>query len=341
MHGDLNLLEAIEKFEEKGIKKDVLIDILLKSIKSAYKKNYGTKNVDIVVDPKSTGFVVYQTWLVVEDVQDPNEELCLEEALKINPKATLGTEIKKKINLKKDFNRIAAQTAKQVILQNLKELEKKALFDKYVSFKDKVTVAEVLKSTELYTEIRIGKLETKLPQKDMIPGEKLQQGDLIKVHVVDIQKSTKGPKILVSRTTNELVIHLLKSVVPEIDDGVVEIVKIYREPGIRTKIAVKSNSKQVDAVGACVGENSSRILELYNELNNEKIDIIQYSEDIEVFIKNSLAPAEVKKIEINNEKREAKVFVPKEQFSLAIGKGGQTARSAAKLTAWKIDIHEI
>ena len=339
---NINLLEALDTFEkEKGISRDVLIDIILKSIKSAYKKNYGTKNVDVEMDNKFTKLNVYQVWQVVENVENLQEEMSLEEAKRINPKVQIGEEIRKKINLKKDFKRIAAQTAKQVILQNIKELEKKALFDKYVSLRNKITNAEVLKVADGYAEIRIGKLETKLPEKEIIPGEKLLQGDLIKVHVKDIQKTTKGPKILVTRTSPELIIELLTTIVPEIEENIVEIVKIYREPGIRTKIAVKSNDKDVDAVGACIGENSMRINELLNELKVEKVDIIQYSDNPEIFIKNALAPAEVKNISINEENTQAVVYVPEDQFSLAIGKGGQTARTAAKITGWKIDIHTV
>ncbi|MBD3831235.1 MAG: transcription termination factor NusA, partial [Arcobacter sp.] len=227
----------------------------------------------------------------------------------------------------------------QVILQNIKEIEKKSLFDKYISLKDKVTNAEVIMIEDEFAEIRIGKLETKLPLKEMLPGEILKPGQLIKVHVKDIQKSTKGPKILVSRITPELVKELLKTIVPEIEEGVVEIKKIYREPGTRTKVAVLSNNKNVDPVGSCIGSNSLRIQELIEELKGEKVDIIEYSENPEVFIKNALAPAEVLEITINAETSEAIVYVPESQFSLAIGKGGQTARAAAKITGWKIDIH--
>ena len=339
---NINLLDALDTFEkEKGIKRDVLIEIIQKSIKSAYKKNYGTKNVEVEIDKSLTSISVYQIWHIVEKVEDPTEEISLEEAKKISSKAKLGEEIRKKVNLKKDFKRIAAQTAKQVILQNIKELEKNALYDKYAPLKNKLTSAEVMKVTEQYAEIRIGKLETKLPEKEMIPGEVLKQGDLIKVHIKDIQKTTKGPKIMVSRVTNELILELLKSIVPEVEKGIVEVVKIYREPGIRSKIAVKSNSKEVDPVGACIGENSMRISELLNEVKNEKIDIIEYSDDIVQFIKNALAPAEVVNVELNENEKSAIVYVPKTQFSLAIGKGGQTARTAAKITGWKIDIHTV
>jgi N utilization substance protein A len=303
---NINLLEALDTFErEKGISRDILVDIIQKSIKSAYKKNYGTKNVEVEMDDKLSKLNVYQVWHVVEEVKEEK---------KIDHKAKLGSIIRKKINLKKDFKRIAAQTAKQVILQNIKELEKKALYEKYVSLKDKITNAEIIKVNPNFAEIRIGKLETKLPEKEMIPGEELTAGDLVKVHVKDIQQTT---------------------------EGLVDIVKIYREPGVRTKVAVKSNDPDVDAVGACIGENSMRINELISELKVEKVDIISYSEDPEQFIKNALAPAEVKKIIINEEENHATVFVPETQFSLAIGKGGQTARTAAKITGWKIDIHTV
>ncbi|HOO75636.1 MAG TPA: transcription termination factor NusA [Tepiditoga sp.] len=337
---NINLIEALDMLEkEKGISRELLIDIILKSIKSAYKKNYGTKNVDVEIDKNLTNIEVFQIWTVVEEVIDENEEISLKDAQKIDPKIHPGEEIRKKINLKKDFKRIAAQTAKQVILQNIKEIEKKSLFDKYISLKDKVTNAEVIMIEDEFVEIRIGKLETKLPLKEMLPGEILKPGQLIKVHVKDIQKSTKGPKILVSRITPELVKELLKNIVPEIEEGVVEIKKIYREPGIRTKVAVSSNNKNVDPVGSCIGSNSLRIQELIEELKGEKVDIIEYSENPEVFIKNALAPAEVLEITINAETSEAIVYVPESQFSLAIGKGGQTARAAAKITGWKIDIH--
>lgn len=339
---NINLLEALDTFEkEKGISRDTLIDIIQKSIKSAYKKNYGTKNVEVEMDEKLSKLNVYQIWQIVEEVEDENEEISLEEAKKIDHKAKIGGKIRKKINLKKDFKRIAAQTAKQVILQNIKELEKKALYEKYISLKDKITNAEIIKVNQNFAEIRIGKLETKLPEKEMIPGEKLKAGELVKVHVKDIQQTTKGPKILVTRVTTELIEGLLKSIVPEIEEGLVNIIKIYREPGIRTKVAVKSNDADVDAVGACIGENSMRINELISELKVEKVDIINYSEDPEQFIKNALAPAEVKKIKINKEINHATVYVPETQFSLAIGKGGQTARTAAKITGWKIDIHTV
>ncbi len=337
---NINLLEALDAFEkEKGISKDALINIIQKSITSAYKKNYGTKNVEVLLDKSLTALNVFQIWKITETVNDPNEEISLEDALKMDSKAVLGGEIRKKINPKKDFNRIATQTAKQVIMQNIKELEKNTLFEKYVPLKDKITNAEVSKVSPDGADIRIGKLETKLPVKDMIPNESMKQGDLVKVYIKDVQYTSKGPRIIVSRTVPEFIKELLKTIVPEIEEDIVSIVRIYREPGIRTKIAVSSKDPKVDPVGSCIGENSSRISELINEVKGEKVDIIRYSDDPSEFIKNSLAPAEVLSITLSPDKKEAVVTVPESQFSLAIGKGGQTARAAAKLTGWKIDIH--
>ncbi|RAO99596.1 transcription elongation factor NusA [Petrotoga sp. 9PW.55.5.1] len=339
---NLNLLEALDALEkDKGISRDSLVDIIAKSIKSAYKKNYGTKNVEIEIDKNLTKLNVYQIWRVVDEVENPKEEISLEDAQKIEPKIKIGDTIKKKINLKKDFRRVAAQTAKQVILQNLKELEKKNLYEKYSALKNKVSTAEVVQLSEDHIDIRIGKLETKLPIKETIPGENFKTGELIKVYIKNIQQTSKGPKIMVSRTAPEFVKELLYSIVPEIEEGIIKIVKISREPGIRTKVAVVSSMSAVDPVGACIGEKGSRISELIKELKNEKVDIIEYSEDPKIFIKNALAPTEVKNIILNEQERTAFVYVPEDQLSLAVGKGGQSARLAAKITGWKIDIHSL
>jgi N utilization substance protein A len=339
---NLNLLEALDALErDKGISRDSLVDIIAKSIKSAYKKNYGAKNVEIEIDKNLTKLNVYQLWKVVETVENPKEEISLEEAKKINPKIEIGEMVRKKINLKKDFRRVAAQTAKQVILQNLKELEKKNLFDKYVALKNRISTAEIIKVSDEYIDIRIGKLETKLPMKETIPGETFKSGELVKVYIKNIQNTSKGPKIMVSRTVPELITELLSSIVPEIEEGIIKIVKIVREPGIRTKVAVVSSMPGVDPVGACIGEKGSRISELLKELKNEKVDIIEYSEDPKIFIKHALAPAEVKNIILNEDEKTAFVYVPENQLSLAVGKGGQTARLAAKITGWKIDIHSL
>lgn len=337
------LIEALEELErEKDIKKEILLEIIEKAIEKAYKNNYEMENVEVVVDKNHGEITIYQILKVVEKVENEGEEISLEEAKKIDSKVNIGDYIRKKINPKKEFKRIAAQTAKQVIKQSIREIEKENLYHKYSPLEGKITTAEVLLVTKDYADIRIGKLETKLPQKEWIPGESLYSGDIIKVYIKSIQKTTKGPKILVSRSVPEFVEELFKMNIPEVEDGIVKIKKIYREPGIRSKIAVYSEDPKIDPVGACIGENGVRISQILEDLKNlEKIDVIKWSDDIEELIKNALAPAQVVNIKLDNKNRMALVHVPENQLSLAIGKGGQNARAAAKITGWKIDIHTI
>ncbi|KAF2956544.1 transcription termination factor NusA [Marinitoga sp. 38H-ov] len=337
------LIEALEELErEKDIKKDVLLEIIEKAIEKAYKNNYEMENVEVVIDKTHGEISIYQILKVVEEVTNDGEEISLEEAKKINSKAQIGELIKKKINPKKEFKRIAAQTAKQVIKQSIREIEKENLYHKYAPLQGKITTAEVLKVTSEYAEIRIGKLETKLPKKEWIPNESLYTGDIIKVYIKSIQQTTKGPKILVTRSEPEFVEELFKMNIPEIEDGIVKIKKIYREPGVRSKIAVYSEDPKVDPVGACIGENGIRISQLLEDLKNlEKVDVIKWSDEIEELIKNALAPAQVLNIKLDKKNKTAVVTVPENQLSLAIGKGGQNARAAAKITGWKIDIHTV
>ncbi|MBM7559636.1 transcription termination factor NusA [Marinitoga litoralis] len=337
------LIEALEELErEKDIKKEVLLEIIEKAIEKAYKNNYEMENVEVFIDKTHGEISIYQILKVVEEVTNEGEEISLEEAKKINPKAQIGELIKKKINPKKEFKRIAAQTAKQVIKQSIREIEKENLYHKYSPLQGKITTAEVLKVTPDYADIRIGKLETKLPKKEWIPNESLYTGDIIKVYIKSIQQTTKGPKILVTRSEPEFVEELFKMNIPEIEDGIVKIKKIYREPGVRSKIAVYSEDPKIDPVGACIGENGVRISQILEDLKNlEKIDVIKWSDDIEELVKNALAPAQVLNIKLDKKNKTAIVTVPENQLSLAIGKGGQNARAAAKITGWKIDIHTV
>ncbi|AEX85381.1 transcription elongation factor NusA [Marinitoga sp. 1135] len=340
---NLALREALTELErEKGIKKEVLLEIIEKAIEKAYKNNYEMENVEVIVDKNHGEITIYQLLKVVEEVENEGEEITLEEAKKISSKAQIGDIIKKKINPKKEFKRIAAQTAKQVIKQSIREIEKEKLYQTYSTLEGKITTAEVLKVTPEYADIRIGKLETKLPAKEWIPGEKMYNGDIIKVYIKSVQKTTKGPKILVSRSVPEFVEELFKMNIPEIEDGIVKIKKIYREPGVRSKVAVYSEDPKVDAIGACIGENGMRIAQILEDLKNlEKIDVIKWSDDIEELIRNALAPAQVVEIKLDKKEKFALVHVPENQLSLAIGKGGQNARAAAKITGWKIDIHTV
>ncbi|SHE27108.1 NusA antitermination factor [Marinitoga hydrogenitolerans DSM 16785] len=337
------LIEALEELErEKDIKKEVLLEIIEKAIEKAYKNNYEMENVEVIVDKNHGEISIYQILKVVESVENEGEEITLEDAKKIKSKVQIGDFIKKKINPKKEFKRIAAQTAKQVIKQSIREIEKENLYHKYSPLEGKITTAEVLLVTFEYADIRIGKLETKLPKKEWIPNESLYSGDIIKVYIKSIQKTTKGPKILVTRSSPEFVEELFKMNIPEIEDGIVKIKKIYREPGIRSKIAVYSEDPKIDPVGACIGENGIRISQILEDLKNlEKIDVIKWSDNIEELIKNALAPAQVLNIKLDKKNKTAMVNVPENQLSLAIGKGGQNARAAAKITGWKIDIHTI
>ncbi|ONN26754.1 transcription elongation factor NusA [Thermosipho affectus] len=337
---NLDFLQALEQLEEeKGIKVDEIIPIIEKALISAYKKNFGgEKNVEIIINRQTGEIEASQLLEVVDNVEKETTQISLEEALKIKSNAQIGDIIKKRINVKK-FGRIAAQTAKQVLIQKIREIEKEKQFEKYSELASKITTAEVIRVTKDWADIRIGKLETRLPKKEWIPGENIEPSSLIKVYVKDVKKDKKGPKILVTRTNEEFVKGLLELEVPEIESKVVEIVKLVREPGIRTKVAVKSNNPKVDPVGACIGEEGIRIAAILKELKGEKLDIIKWAEDPKELIASALQPANVVEVEILDlENKASRVIVPPNQLSLAIGKGGQNARLAAKLTGWKIDI---
>jgi len=340
---NIGLLEALDQLEEeKGISKEEVFQILEKALMSAYRKNFGSsKNVEVKIDRNTGSIKLYQILEVVENVENPALQISLEDAKKIDPEAQIGSIVKRELNAKK-FGRIAAQTAKQVLIQKIRELEKEKQYEQYSELKGSVTTAEVIRVTADWADIRIGKLETRLPKREWIPGEELLTGSLIKVYIIDVKKTTKGPKILVSRTVPDFIIGLMKLEIPEIESGIVEVKAIAREPGIRTKVAVFSNNPQVDPVGACIGEGGSRIAAILKEIKGEKLDVLRWSDDPKQLIANALAPASVVEVEIlEAERKVARVLVPPTQLSLAIGKGGQNARLAAKLTGWKIDIKPI
>ncbi len=340
---NIGLLEALDQLEEeKGISKEEVFQILEKALMSAYRKNFGSsRNVEVKIDRNTGSIKLYQILEVVENVENPALQISLEEAKKIDPEAQIGSIVKRELNARK-FGRIAAQTAKQVLIQKIRELEKEKQYEQYSELKGSVTTAEIIRVTADWADIRIGKLETRLPKREWIPGEELSAGSLIKVYILDVKKTTKGPKILVSRTVPDFIIGLMKLEIPEIENGVVEVKAIAREPGIRTKVAVSSNNPQVDPVGACIGEGGNRIAAILKEIKGEKLDVLRWSEDPKQFIANALAPASVIEVEVlDAERKVARVLVPPTQLSLAIGKGGQNARLAAKLTGWKIDIKPI
>ncbi len=345
---NLGLLEALEQLgQEKGIDKEEVIPILEKALLNAYKKHLrapkGTdlSNIHVEIDRKTGNIKIYHELEVVEDVEDEIHQISLEEAKKIKASAKVGDVIKVEVNPKK-FGRIAAQTAKQVLIQQIRELEKKKLYEQYVDFEGTVKTCEVIRVMRDWADIRIGKIETRLPKRHWIPGEEIKAGDMLKVYILKVEKTRKGPKIYVTRTAPEFVVELLKMEVPELENGLIEIKSVVREPGIRTKIAVHSTQPNLEAVGACIGENGIRINAVLRELKGERVDIVKWSEDPKEFIANALSPAVVTEVTVLDfEKKVARVLVPPNQLALAIGKGGQNARLAAKLTGWKIDIKPV
>ncbi len=340
---NLNLLEALDQLQdEKSIEKEEVIDILEKALQSAYKKNFASESdVDVRIDRLTGDIEVFERLVVVDTVENPSLEVTLEEALKVNSAAEIGTAIERKLNIKK-FKRIAAQTARQVLIQKIREKEKENLFDKYVDMKGTATTSEILRVTSEWVDLRIGKLETRIPTKELIPGEQPRLNSLMKVFVVDVARSARGPRLLVTRRTPEFVIELLRLQVPEIESGDVTVKAIAREEGVRSKVAVFSDNTKVDPVGACIGESGARIAEVLREIKPEKVDILRWSNVPAELVGNSIAPASALEVKIVNvETHEAVVYVSPTQLSLAIGKGGQNARLAAKLTGWKIDIKPI
>lgn len=336
------LLEALRELErEKGISVEESIDILEKALMSAYKNKTGERNVEIVINKLSGEIEAYQMLEVVENVENESLQISLEEALKIKPDANVGDIVKKKMNIKK-LGRFAVQVAKQVLIQKIREIEKEKQYERYSDLVKRVVTAEVLRVTPEFLDIRIGKLETHLPNKEWIPGETFEQSDLIKVYVRDVKRDKKGPKIIVSRIDPEFVVGLLELEVPEIENGIIEVVKVVREPGIRTKMAVVSHDPKIDPVGSCIGHEGARIASVLKELRVEKLDVIRWSDDSKELIANALLPASVVDVEIlDYEARTSRVLVSPNQLSLAIGKAGQNARLAAKLTGWKIDIKPV
>jgi N utilization substance protein A len=336
---NIELIQALEDIEkDKGIPKLTLLDAIEAALKSAYKRDFGAAgNVDVEID-QSTGEVnVYSKKTVVEDVLNPEQEILLEDAIKKNPNYSIGDQIEIEVT-PGNFGRIAAQTAKQVVIQRIREAERDIIFEEFVNREGDILTGLVQRQHKNNVIIDLGKTEAVLIPTEQIQNERYQQGDRIKVYIVEVNQTSKGPNILVSRTHPGLLKRLFELEVPEIHDGVVEIKSVAREAGHRSKIAVHSTQEDVDPVGACVGPNGARVRAIVDELSGEKVDIVQWNEEPKKFIANALSPAEVLKVEVNEEANVAKVVVPDYQLSLAIGKEGQNARLAAKLTGWKIDI---
>ncbi|MCR4956024.1 MAG: transcription termination factor NusA [Lachnospiraceae bacterium] len=333
------LLEALTVLEkEKNISKEVLLEAIETALIMACKNQYGkSENVKVVIDHETCEFHVFLQKTVVSSVEDPTEEISLEDAHAIDASYNLGDLCNVEIQ-SKEFGRIVTQTAKNTILQKIREEERKAQYDEYVTKQHEVVTGIVQRYAGKNVKVNLGKLDATLTENEMIKGEVFQPTERIKVYVLEVKAGSKGPQVLVSRTHPELVKRLFESEVTEVRDGIVEIKNIAREAGSRTKIAVYSNDEDVDSVGACVGLNGARVNAIVNELKGEKIDIINWDENPAILIENALSPAKVISVIADAEEKSAKVVVPDYQLSLAIGKEGQNARLAARLTGFKIDI---
>ena len=333
------LLEALNILEqEKNISKETLLEAIENSLVTACKNHFGkSDNVKVEIDPETCAFSCYQEKTVVDTVEDPVEEISLADAHKVNGNYQLGDIVRVEVK-SKEFGRIATQNAKNVILQKIREEERKVIFDEYNSKEKDVVTGVVQRYIGKNVSINLGKADALLTESEQIKGEVFKPTERIKVYILEVKSTSKGPKILVSRTHPELVKRLFESEVTEVKEGIVEIKAISREAGSRTKIAVWSNDPNVDPVGACVGMNGARVNAIVNELRGEKIDIITWDENPAILIQNALSPTKVISVIADADEKSAKVVVPDYQLSLAIGKEGQNARLAARLTGFKIDI---
>lgn len=332
----IQALHEIEK--EKGISKDIIFEALESALISSYKKNFGSaQNVVIDIDRETGLTKVLALKEVVEEVENENLEIGLEEAKEIDDKYSLGDIVSIEIT-PKDFGRIAAQTAKQVVIQRIKDAERDVIYEEFINRENEIITGMIQRISKNNVFIDLGKTEGILPPSEQIEGEVYQQSGRLKLLIVEVKKTTKGPQVILSRSHPGLVKRLFELEVPEISDGIVEIFSVAREAGSRTKVAVFSKDPDVDPLGACVGFKGSRVKAIVDELNGEKLDVVIWSKNIAEFIANSLSPSKVLKVDIDEKEKSATVVVPDYQLSMAIGKEGQNARLAAKLTNWKIDI---
>ena len=333
------LMGALDELErEKNISKETLLDAIEQSLIQAYKNHFGkADNVHVTINRETGDFSVYADRRVVEFVEDPAEEVSLVEAQKQNTNAEVGDILKVPVHSDK-FGRIATQNAKNVILQKIREEERKVLFDQYHGNEKEVVTGIVQRVVGHNVSVNLGKADAILAENEQVKGETFKPTERIKVYILEVKDTPKGPRILVSRTHTGLVKRLFESEVAEVKDGTVEIKSIAREAGSRTKLAVWSNDPDVDPVGACVGVNGARVSAIVNELRGEKIDIINWDENPAILIENALSPAKVIAVMADPDEKTALVVVPDYQLSLAIGKEGQNARLAARLTGFKIDI---
>lgn len=334
----IKALDEIEK--DKGIPKQTILEALERALVKSYEENYKTSNVEIDINENTGDIKVHSIKMVVEsesEIEDKETQISLEEALTHSKRAKVGKEIKVKVT-PKNFARVAAKKARDIVIQSIRDGERKVIYNSYIDKEREIINGEVQRIDFNNLYINLGKSEGILSEKEQVPGEKFYPKDRIKVFVKEVKETTKGPQIILSRKDPVFVTRLFELEVPEIAEGSVEIKSISREAGYRTKIAVHAVDETIDPVGACVGIKGSRVNSIVDEINGEKIDIIVWDKDMKVYISNSLSPSEVVDVYINEKEEQAVAFVPDSQLSLAIGKEGQNVRLAAKLTNWKIDI---
>ncbi|MEK3886937.1 transcription termination factor NusA [Bacillus sp. FSL K6-3431] len=332
----LDALIILEK--EKGISRDVLIEAIEAALVSAYKRNFNqAQNVRVDLNLNTGTMRVFARKEIVDEVFDSRLEISLDEARKINPAYEPSDIVELEVT-PKDFGRIAAQTAKQVVTQRVREAERGIIYSEFVDREDDIMTGIVQRQDPRFIYVSLGKIEALLPQSEQMPNETYKPHDRIKVYITKVEKTTKGPQIYVSRTHPGLLKRLFEVEVPEIYDGTVEINSVAREAGDRSKISVSTDNAEVDPVGSCVGPRGARVQAIVNELKGEKVDIVEWSQDPVIFVANALSPSKVLDVIVHEEDKATTVIVPDYQLSLAIGKRGQNARLAAKLTGWKIDI---
>ncbi|MFO7941474.1 MAG: transcription termination factor NusA [Bacillota bacterium] len=330
-----------ELHKQYGVDRETLLEAIESAVKSAYRRNYGSdQDVEVTLDRDSGGIKISAFKEVVEEVEDSDSEISVEEAREMDSSYEVGDRVEFEVAPER-FARIAAQTAKQVITQRVREAERERIYDSFIEKEGDMITGLVQRVHHGAVFVDLGTVEAVLEPSEQIPGERVREGDRIKLYIAEVSKTTKGPQIILSRSHPQLIKRLMELEVPEVHDGDVEIVDIVREAGARSKVAVRSSDPNVDPVGACVGQRGIRIQNVVREIRGEKVDIVRWSPIEEEYVANSLSPAKVARVHLNEETRVARVVVPDDQLSLAIGKAGQNARLAARLTGWKIDIESL
>lgn len=330
---------ALEELEKtKSVSKEVILEALEKALVKSYQKNYdNNENVDVIIDQDTGEIEVYSLKTVVDEVLDPIQDILLSDAQKIDGKLSVGDICRVKI-APKNFGRVAAQTARNIVIQKIRDAQRDAIYGEYLDRINEIITGTVQRRDKYNIYVNLDKIEGIIPLKEQVKSEEYEANERIKVLIKDVRNTTKEPQVILSRASENLVVRLFELEVPEITNGLIEIYAIAREAGSRTKMAVFSNDEEIDSVGACIGFKGARVNSIVEELQGEKIDIINYDKDIQTYISNALSPAEIIETLVNEDKKQSLVVVRDDQLSLAIGKEGQNARLAARLTGWKIDI---